>query len=72
MTKITDKLRNFLIFINIIQERTIDEDTKESRVNPYNPLSYIFLVIIFLLTIIFLGIIGFFELFDVDNPFKWG
>jgi hypothetical protein len=39
------------------------------RLNPYNPLSYVFFLIIFLYTLIFHGLSGVFKNFH--NPFKW-
>jgi len=41
------------------------------RFNPFNPLSYIALVLILIIGIILYGVIGFWNETDVCNPFKW-
>ena len=41
------------------------------RFNPYNPISYIVLVIILIAGIIAFGFIGFWKETDLRNPFKW-
>lgn len=41
------------------------------RINPYNPLSYIFLTIALIVGIVAFGIIGIWKETDMTNPFKW-
>jgi hypothetical protein len=41
------------------------------RFNPYNPLSYIAIIIIFFVGIIMFGFYGFWKEVDIQNPFKW-
>ena len=41
------------------------------RFNPYNPLSYISLVVILVVGIIMFGFVGFWKEIDMYNPFKW-
>lgn len=42
------------------------------RINPYNPLSYIYLAIMFVTIIIAYGLIGVYDEFkNAKNPFKW-
>ena len=41
------------------------------RFNPYNPLSYVALVIIIVIGIAMFGIVGFWKEVDLQNPFKW-
>lgn len=41
------------------------------RLNPYNPLSYITIVLILIVGIIAFGVAGFWKEFDLVNPFKW-
>ena len=41
------------------------------RFNPYNPLSYISLVVILIVGIIMFGFVGFWKEIDMYNPFKW-
>jgi len=45
--------------------------SKARRVNPYNPLSYIALVIIIIVGLIMFGFVGFWKEIDRQNPFKW-
>ena len=40
------------------------------RVNPYNPLSYIFLILLSIISIFFIGIFGVVENWN-KNMFKW-
>ena len=44
---------------------------KAYRFNPYNPLSYVALIIIFFVGIIMFGFYGFWREIDMQNPFKW-
>lgn len=39
------------------------------RLNPFNPLSYVFVLVAILLLLILYGVIGFFN--KAENPFKW-
>ncbi len=41
------------------------------RFNPYNPLSYISLVIILIVGIMMFGFVGVWKEMDSKNPFKW-
>lgn len=41
------------------------------RLNPYNPLSYLFIVSAFLVGLIMFGVVGFWKEIDIKNPFKW-
>lgn len=41
------------------------------RVNPYNPLSYIFIPIILLVGVLAFGFYGILNEMDFSNPFKW-
>lgn len=45
--------------------------SKAHRLNPYNPLSYLFLIIIIPITILLLGVLGTLEELNGVNPFKW-
>ena len=44
---------------------------KAYRLNPYNPLSYITIVVIAIMGVIMFGVVGIFEQTDNRNPFKW-
>jgi len=63
------EMRKLLKTLRIIQQK--DDDTNKSRLNPYNPLSYITLVLIFIVGIFMFGFIGFWNEVDSTNPFKW-
>ena len=71
-------MRKILTFLFIIQTAS-NENRKPKlgkgyleahRLNPYNPLSYIFAVLTFIVGIVMFGIIGFWKQID-GNPFKW-
>jgi len=75
--------RKLIIKLRILQEKTyIPDEYKDlvhakmfkrrvMRINPFNPLSYITLVLTFIVGIICFGVIGFWEQTDKTNPFKW-
>lgn len=44
---------------------------KAYRLNPYNPLSYVAIPIIFLIAIVLYGVVGFNKEVDLSNPFRW-
>jgi len=80
-------IRNFLKFIGVIQEKEGQEMTinrkigdksfnvkrKYRRINPWHPLSYVTIVVAFIIAIVLFGVIGFKNKNKVDtqNPFKW-
>lgn len=74
-------MRKFLKFILVIQEKRIESKHGNKkigkifrtyhRINPYNPLSYISIVIIVLVGILMFGFIGVWKEVDLKNPFKW-
>lgn len=41
------------------------------RINPYNPLSYIVIVLTFIIGILMFGFYGFWKELAYENPFKW-
>lgn len=41
------------------------------RINPYNPLSYVAVLVIAIVGIMMFGIVGFWNQTDQRNPFKW-
>jgi hypothetical protein len=45
--------------------------TKAIRVNPYNPLSYIFITAALFVALIMFGVVGICKEVDLRNPFKW-
>lgn len=71
-------IRNVFKYLWIIQEVKNSKTKKRGRgystavrMNPYNPLSYVSLVIIILVGIIMFGVVGFWKEIDNRNPFKW-
>lgn len=72
-------LRKILKKLRVIQE--IDNKNRKPqlgkgfskviRLNPYNPLSYIVIIFLFLIGIIMFGVVGIWKEFDTKNPFKW-
>lgn len=75
--------RKIFKFLQILQ--TVSNDTRHEndmkrlgrgyreayRFNPYNPLSYIALVIILIVGIFMFGFVGFWKETTTFNPFKW-
>lgn len=55
--------------LNVIQEKI--EGKRYRRINPWNPLSYITIVLTFVVGIVCFGVIGFWKELDIENPFKW-
>jgi uncharacterized membrane protein YjjP (DUF1212 family) len=45
--------------------------SKARRLNPFNPLSYVALVIVFVIALLCFGFIGMWKEVDSKNPFKW-
>lgn len=45
--------------------------SKAIRFNPYNPLSYITLIIIIIVGLFMFGFVGFWKEINMQNPFKW-
>jgi predicted PurR-regulated permease PerM len=41
------------------------------RLNPYNPLSYITVIVSLIIGILMFGFVGFWKETDMRNPFKW-
>ncbi len=71
--------RKILKYLWILQE--VDQENKKEklgrgfftarRINPYNPLSYIALIIILVVGLLMFGFVGFWKETDLRNPFKW-
>lgn len=70
-------MRKILKALKIIQEVKNKEKklgrgySTAIRLNPYNPLSYITIILVIVIGIIALGIYGFWKETDIRNPFKW-
>jgi len=61
-------MRNILKFLRVIQT---DSNGERHRLNPYNPLSYIVIILIPIIGILMFGFVGFWKEVDFSNPFKW-
>ena len=80
MKKILLIIGDILLYLKIAQKVSNVERNKNKlkrlgkgynnayRLNPYNPFSYILLVIYLPIKIIIFGLVG---IFDFQNPFKW-
>ena len=76
-------MRKILKFLKIIQTVSNEERHKNGlkrlgrgyfeahRINPYNPLSYITIIIALVVGILMFGFYGFWKETDVRNPFSW-
>jgi hypothetical protein len=75
-------MEDFLIFLRILQVRDNDERHEQGlerlgkgystavRINSYNPLSYLFLILVLFIGIIMFGFVGVWKEIN-HNPFKW-
>lgn len=76
-------IRKILIKLRVIQVIDNEERNRNGvkrkgrgfmearRLNPYNPLSYIVVVVGAIIGIILFGFVGIFSEIDTKNPFKW-
>jgi hypothetical protein len=67
------KRKDIFKFFGIIQEKQFKDDEgylyKKRRVNPFNPLSYIFIIILIVISVFLFGIVKLIE--ENENPFLW-
>lgn len=64
-------MRKFLKLIYVLQERYDKKKGIKVRANPYNPLSYVAIVISLIVGVLMFGFVGIKEEIDFTNPFKW-
>jgi hypothetical protein len=65
-------IRKFLKAIGVLQEKRIKHGFKRKRLNPYNPLSYITIIVCVLIGIVLFGFVGITKEMDFsENPFKY-
>ena len=73
------EMKKFLKYIFVIQEVS-NKNRKVKlgrgfstslRFNPYNPLSYMFLILIPFVAILMFGFVGVWKEIEFSNPFKW-
>lgn len=66
-------MEELLLLLRVFQERKIKQFAGvyriQQRLNPYNPLSYLYIIIEFILSIFLYGILGTFK--NISNPFKY-
>ncbi len=59
-------MRKVLRTLYVVMERG-----NKKRLNPYNPLSYILIVVVLFVALLLFGFIGIKNEVDFKNPFKW-
>lgn len=68
-------MNKILKALSIVQEKTIvtpfKRKVKVQRINPYNPLTYVTIVLIFALAVVCYGIVGIWERLDFKDLFKY-
>lgn len=68
-------IRKFLIFARVIQVRKFKDSFnltyQERRLNPFNPLTYVTILITFMVGIVMFGVVGVWKEMDLSNPFKY-
>ncbi len=76
-------MKKILKFLFILQEVSNEQRHKDGlkrlgrgyfkahRINPYNPVSYPFVLIVFIIGIVLFGVVGVWREIDCRNPFKW-
>ena len=65
-------IRKTLKILWIIQEQEHKERGYfKRRMNPFNPLTYISILIIVLVGFLMFGFVGFWKEVDLRNPFRW-
>ena len=64
-------IEKILKFLWIIQQKTINNNSSVIRLNPYNPLSYIVVIIFGVISLFFLIILIIKESIRVIHLFKW-
>lgn len=69
--------RKILKTLYIVQYKTIKVDNKyvkfhtKRRLNPFNPLTYLVMIIAIISGLLMFGFVGFWKEVDLINPFKW-
>ena len=70
-------VREILKRLYIVQYKTIEVDNKyvkfhtKRRLNPFNPLTYLVMIIAIISGLLMFGFVGFWKEVDLINPFKW-
>ena len=70
-----EMMEELLKMLLVLQERKVPVYPNikriETRLNPYNPLSYILLIVEIVLTLLLKGILGVRDMYLYRNPFKY-
>ena len=64
-------VRKILLSLGITEKIICNYGYEKHRLNPYNPLSYILIILVCVVGIILYGVIGFWKEIDLRNPFKY-
>jgi hypothetical protein len=68
-------MRKILKALLMIQEKQVKSPIGPSyrkiRMNPYNPLSYIYILLAFIVGLFMFGFVGIWKEMDLKNPFKY-
>jgi len=68
-------MKNIFKKIGIIQEKKVKSiigtPTKQLRLNPLNPLTYLLIIIAFIYGLLRFGFVGIWKEMDFRNPFKY-
>lgn len=72
MRKILKRLYIIQVVSNYKKDKKLGRGFHEAyRLNPFNPLSYITIVVALVVGILMFGFIGVWKETDLRNPFKW-
>lgn len=74
-----NNFRKILKFLLVLQEVSNRNRTPKLgrgystayRLNPYNPLSYLTIVLVIIVGLLMFGFYGIWKEMDTNNPFKW-
>lgn len=76
MRNIIIKTLKFLLILQEVSNKNRNPELGKGfftarRLNPYNPLSYIVVIILFAVALVLFGIVGMWSQIDNRNPLKW-
>lgn len=64
-------MRKFLKGIGVLQSKDVGHRFKRYRINPWNPLSYLTIIIVVIMHTVWYGVKGTYDEVYGRNPFKW-
>ena len=69
-------MKKILIALKVVQEKKVKDPLgltyTKRRLNPFNPLTYLFLVITFVVALLMYGFVGVWEQININElKFKW-